>query len=65
MVQSIKHPTLEFGSGHNLRVCGLEPHVELCSDSLEPVWESLSLLSLPLFHACKYTLSQNKLSKGN
>ena len=25
-----------FGSGHDLAVCGFEPHVGLCADSLEP-----------------------------
>ena len=47
--QSVECPTLGFGSGRDLMVCGIEPHVGLCSDSEEPAWDSLSLpLSLPL-----------------
>ena len=49
MAQSVKHLTLGFGSGHDLMVCGIEPHVRLCADSEEPAWDSLFLLlSLPL-----------------
>ena len=36
VAQSVKHPTLHFGSSHDLMVCGLEPHVRLCADGLEP-----------------------------
>ena len=32
---------------HDPMICGLEPHVGLCADSVEPASESLSL-SLPL-----------------
>ena len=37
VVQSVKHPTLDFGSGHNLMVheFEFEPHVGLCTDSKE------------------------------
>ena len=52
MAQSVKHPTLGFGSGHDLTVCGFKPHVGLHTDSAGPAWDSLSLslsLSLPLF----------------
>ena len=51
MTQSVKHPALGFGSGHDLTVRDLEPHIRLCADIMEPVWDSLSLslsLSLPL-----------------
>ena len=49
VVQSVKRRTLDFGSGHDLMVCELEPHVGLCADSVEAAWESLSPpLSLPL-----------------
>ena len=27
VAQSIKRPTLDFGSGHDARVCEIEPHV--------------------------------------
>ena len=55
--QSIEHPALDFGSGHDLTVHGMEPRVGLCTDSMQPAWECLSLsLSLSLFPS----LSQNK-----
>ena len=50
MAQLLKRPTLGFNSGHDLMVCGLEPHVGLCADSVEPAWDSLSFplsMSLP------------------
>ena len=39
MAQSVKHLTLDIGSGHNLMVCGIEPHVGLCAGR---AWGSLS-----------------------
>ena len=27
VAQSVKSQTLDFGSGHNLTVCGFEPHI--------------------------------------
>ena len=47
----VKHLTLDFGSGHDFMVCGIEPHVELCTDSAELAWDSLSpsLSASPLF----------------
>ena len=60
VAQTIKHP-LDFGSGHGLTVSGIQPHDRLCTQSVEPAWDSLSaplpltrMLSLPL------SLSQNK-----
>ena len=54
MARSVKHPTLQVGSGHDLSVGGFEPHVGLCADSSEPAWDFLSLsLSLPL-SLCSY-----------
>ena len=48
MAPSVKRATLDFGSGRDLPVRGLEPHPGLCADSEEPAWDSLSLpLSLP------------------
>ena len=44
MAQSVKHLTLDLGSGHDLMVCGIKPHVGLCTDGSEPV----AILSLPL-----------------
>ena len=42
MDQSIKRSTLDFGSGHDLMVCGIETHVRLCTVSPEPAWDFLS-----------------------
>ena len=42
VAQSVKHLTLDFGSGHDLMVCEFEPCVRLCADSEEPAWDSLS-----------------------
>ena len=41
---SVKHPTLGFGSGHDLMVCEFEPHVGLCADGAS----LLGIVSLPL-----------------
>ena len=63
--QSFKHPTLDLGSGHDLTVCEIEPHTELCTDGTEPAWDSLSLclslsspppLMLTLLHALSPSL---------
>ena len=37
-----KHPTLGFGSGHDLTVRGFEPHIRVCADSAGLAWDSLS-----------------------
>ena len=42
MAQSVKYPTLDFGSGHDLMVCEIEPHLQLCADITELAWNSLS-----------------------
>ena len=42
MAQSVKHPTLDLGSGHDLTVCEFEPHVGLCADNTEPVSDFVS-----------------------
>ena len=58
-VQSVKHLTVDFHSGHNVTVYEFEPCVELCADSVEPAWDSRSLsLSLSL------SLSQNTHKKN-
>ena len=44
MIQSVKLLTLDFGSGHDLMVCEIEPCIGLCTDSTEPTLG----LSLPL-----------------
>ena len=59
MAQSVKHPTLDFGSGHDLSVCGFKPHIGLRADSTESDGDSLSpSLSVPL--AFSLSLSPDK-----
>ena len=72
MWESGKHLTLDFGSGYDLTVHEIEPHVRLLTDSMEPASYSLSLsfsLSVsplpapaPLVHvlSLSLSLSQNK-----
>ena len=43
MAQLVECSTVDLGSGHDLTVRGIEPHVGLCADSVEPVWDSLRL----------------------
>ena len=58
MVQLVKHPILDFGSGHDLTVHEIEPHVEFCADSVESAWDSFPLfLPLPLSPTCVFSLS--------
>ena len=49
----------DFGSGRALTVCGLEPRVGLCADSLEPgsCFRFCLPLSLPLPHSHSVCLS--------
>ena len=60
VAQSVKCPTLDFSSDHDLPVQVIEPHVGLCTDSVEPAWDSLPLsLSLcPHSPACPLSLSK-------
>ena len=66
VAQSIKRPTLDFGSGHDLTVhgTGALPQVGLCTDSAETAWDFLSpsLSALPLL---VLSLKINKLKKKN
>ena len=53
MAQLVGCPTLDFGSGHDLMVHGIEPYIGLCAGSTQREILSLSLclspiLSLPL-----------------
>ena len=54
VAQSVKYPTLDFGSGHDLTVHETEPCIRLCTDSAEPAWDSLSpfLSALLLLMLC-------------
>ena len=56
MPQSVKRPTLDFDSGHDLTVCRIESHVWLCTDGMEPARDSLSLFLCPS-PACACALS--------
>ena len=67
---SVKHPTLGFGSGHDLMVHEFDPHVGLHADTMEPAWNSLSLslsllLSAPplLSHSLSLKINENSLKK--
>ena len=69
VVQPVKHPTLDFGSGHDLTVCGIEPRVRIHADSTGPAWDSLSLsLSAPPLlvsvHSLSLSLKVNKHLKN-
>ena len=62
MAQSVKCPTLDFSSGHDLTVCEFEPHMGLCADRVEPAWNSPSLsaptwLTLSLSLSLSFSLS--------
>ena len=57
MAQSVKCPTLDSGSGHDLTVYEIEPRTGLCASSMEPAWGSPSLsLSLSLSAPPQLTL---------
>ena len=59
----VKCPTLDFGSGHDLTVCGFEPRTGLYADSAEPAWDSLShsqLLPCSHVHTLSLSLQINK-----
>ena len=60
VAQWVKHPTLDFSSGHDLTVCESEPHTGPCADGTEPAWEPLSLCPSPA-HAIAFKI--NKLKK--
>ena len=53
MAQSVKWPTLDLGSGHELVVPEFKPHISLCA----VVWNLLAILSLTLPHSMVFSLS--------
>ena len=58
VAQSVKHLTLDLGSGHDLTVHEFEPCVQLFADSAEPAKNSLSpSLPLPCSHVWAFSLS--------
>ena len=64
MAHSVRCPTLDLGSGHDLTVCGTEPHIGLCADSAVPAGDPLSLsLCVPRLALawCSLSLKKNKI----
>ena len=66
----VKRPTLDFGSGCDLMVHGVEPRIRLCTDSVEPAWDSLSpclSLLLPNSHSLplKINLKKKEIRSSN
>ena len=51
MAHVAKHLTLDLGSIRDLAALDMEPCTEVCTDSTEPAWDSLSFI---------FSLSQNK-----
>ena len=49
VAQSFKHPSFGFGSGHDLTVLEIEPHVGLCAGIVGSAWDSLCLSLLFFF----------------
>ena len=63
MAQLVERLTPDFGLGHDLTVHVFLMVRQLCTDGVEPAWDSLSLpFSLPLPCSCalSLSLSQNK-----
>ena len=55
VAQLVKHLILDFDSGHDVKVCEIEPHIGLCADSVEPPWDPLSVsLSFCFSPTCAY-----------
>ena len=60
MAKSVEHPTLDFGSGHDLTIPEFELHARLSASSVElPSNLSLSLSLCPS-RACALSLQMNK-----
>ena len=59
----LSHLTLDFRSGHDLTVRGIEPHLGLCADNVEPTWDSLSSLSAPSVHILSPEINKVKKKK--
>ena len=59
VAQSVKHLTLDFGSGRDLKVHGIKSQGRFNTDNTGPAWDSLSpSLSAPppLAHKCACSL---------
>ena len=56
--QSVKHPTLDFSSGHDLTVREFKPCIRLYAGGMEPAWDSLSpSICLSPAHSLSLSLS--------
>ena len=55
VAQWVERPTHDWGSGHDITVCEMEPHVRLCAANSEPASDSLSLCPSPA-HALSLSL---------
>ena len=65
VAQSVKLPTLDFGSGHDLTVCEFEPSTGLCAHSAEPASDPVSPSLCPSTAcACACALSLSKINKN-
>ena len=47
VAQSVKCLTLDYSSSHDPAGHEIGSHIGLCTDSVEPGWDSLSSVSLP------------------
>ena len=63
MAQSVKCPTLGFGSGHDLTVRGIKPRVRLLLSAHSLLGILFPFFSAPLLLMHALSLSQNKLIK--
>ena len=59
VAQLVESQTLDFSSGHDLKVRKIELHDGLCAYSVEPAWDPLSL-SPSLSAPSLLSLSKNK-----
>ena len=60
VAQLVMRPTLDFGSGHDLTVHGIEPCIGLHANSLLRILSLLLSLPLPLSRAIALSLKKNK-----
>ena len=65
VAQSVERPTLDLGSGGDLRVRGFEPHMGVCADGTKPAWILSLLLSAPPLFVRSLSLSLSKKKKKN
>ena len=64
VAQLVKCPTLGFRSGHDLPVREFKPPIWLCTDGVEPAWDSLfPSFSAPPLLALSLKINKTKLKK--